>query len=132
MKENSKLTKLARTAITPVRLGWHGVAISLVGAGLFFYGGKNGIDPILNFGAVSALLGPFFYRNSLKGYLKMKKNLNKYGSLDEESLTKNYFLGYCTRQGSRTAAVNVGLTEQYDLIRSKFDGDQMFKWFPHW
>ena len=140
MEKNSKLTKIIRTAITPVSLGWHGVAVFGIGAGFFGHEIHNYFsDPetfnwitLAFYGGCSIFSGSSFYTHAFKAYLKTRKNIKKYNSLDEESLKDNYLKYYCTRQGSRTAAINAGLGEEYDEIKNKHQEIQWDKWIPHW
>ncbi len=72
------------------------------------------------------------YAESLNSYLKTKKNIRKYGSLDEESVQR-HSKNYCNRQGARTAAVGEGSIhkEKFDEIVNNYEGHIDFRNLPH-
>ncbi len=137
------LTDIVRKAVTPIRLGWQGGIPLTIGLGLAvqscaYYGmalqgQENTIFSGISWTVASLTwtgLGGIAYASSLSAYSKMKKNIERYGDLDKNSVEK-YGRFYCTRQGGITAAANAGLRKEFDEIIKNYKGPMKLKWLPN-
>ena len=115
--------KTLERLLTPVRLGWHGATVSVVGS---YYISEGELSP----GMLLLSCGIAYWMDSLRSYLKTNRSIEKHGILDKR-IVEPQLTWYCNRQGARTAAANHGLADDFDRIMNDYKGLMLLRSIPH-
>jgi len=117
------MKKTLEHLLTPIRLGWHGAAVSVVGS----YSISEGeYFP----GMVILCSGIAYWMDALRSYIRTNRSIEKHGKLDQR-IVEPQLTWYCNRQGARTATANHELADEFDRIMSNYKGLMLLRSIPH-
>jgi hypothetical protein len=114
--------------VSPVRLGWHGVSVIAASTAASYSCDNKLVDAVVY---MNIAAGAGFYFDSLRAFWRTRSSIRKHGRVDPRFIDR-YLAYYCTRQGSRTAAANAGMTEDFDRIMDGNRKEMAYQILPHW